>query len=148
MRQVNAKTAYILWCLQFFGLGGIQRFYTGHFCMGLFYLLTGGGFLVGQIIDLFLIPRMVERRNRYLAGSAGYNPQLLVTPPAKPRSPMQRLILAAKDHGGELSIAQAVLYTEMEPEEIQQVLLDAQRSGVAEIFNDPQTGAIRYRFDL
>lgn len=165
MKQVNPKTAYLLWCLWFFGLGGIQRFYTGHFFIGLFYLLTAGGFGIGQIIDLVLIPNMVEGRNRHLAAlpgrdavplpqvtlSIGKVPQNPFQPQpqsAKTYSPMQKLIRAAQEHGGELSMAQAVLYTEMEPEDVNKVLLDAQRSGVAEIFNDPSTGAIRYRFDL
>lgn len=159
MRQVNTTTAYILWGLWLFGLGGLQRFYSGQFCWGLFYLLTWGGFGIGQILDLAFIPGLVERRNRELSGLPGGStvplPALNLTignvpQPQVPvaRSPMQRLIRAAKENGGELSMAQAVFYTEMEPEEVKQVLLEAQRSGVAEIGNDPSTGAIRYKFDL
>ena len=55
--------AYLLWCLVFFGLAGIHRIYTGKVFTGLLWLLTGGLLLIGQIIDLFLIPGMVERAN-------------------------------------------------------------------------------------
>lgn len=59
----STLTAYLLWCLVFFGLAGIHRIYTGKVATGILWLLTGGLFLVGQIIDLFLIPGMVERAN-------------------------------------------------------------------------------------
>lgn len=55
--------AYLLWCLIFVGLGGIHRIYAGKVITGLIWLLTGGLLLVGQIIDLFLIPGMVDYAN-------------------------------------------------------------------------------------
>lgn len=48
--------AYLLWLLIFLGFGGIHRFYCGRWVTGLIWLFTGGLFLIGQIIDLFLIP--------------------------------------------------------------------------------------------
>jgi TM2 domain-containing membrane protein YozV len=61
MRSVT--TAYILWFLIFLGFGGIHRFYAGKVITGLLWLFTGGLFLIGQIIDLFLIPGMIENAN-------------------------------------------------------------------------------------
>lgn len=60
--------AYLLWLLCFVGLCGIHRFYCGKWITGMIWLLTGGLLLIGQIIDLFLIPGMVENANaRHLA---------------------------------------------------------------------------------
>ena len=54
--------AYGLWLLIFVGLGGIHRIYAGKVFTGLLWLLTGGLFLVGQFIDLFLIPGMIRAK--------------------------------------------------------------------------------------
>ena len=59
----STTTAYLLWCLIFIGLGGMHRIYAGKWVSGLIWLFTGGLFLIGQIIDLFLIPGMIHRSN-------------------------------------------------------------------------------------
>lgn len=167
MQKVNSGTAYALWCLWFFGLGGVQRFYTGNFASGVIYLFTWGLFGFGQVLDLALIPGMVDRRNTFLKGSGnasanlypsitlnlGEIPQLnqlqtASTSATTASTPIQKLLRTAKENGGQLSLAQAVLCTELEPEEAKQILHEAQKSGLAEITNDPDSGAIRYRFDL
>lgn len=56
-------TSYLLWLLCFVGLCGIHRFYAGKWITGILWLLTGGFFLIGQIVDLFLIPGQIERAN-------------------------------------------------------------------------------------
>ncbi len=164
-KPLNIPTAYILWALCFFGVAGGQRFYTGQIFLGIVYFCTWGLFGIGQFIDIFLIPDMVERRNVYLRGLSMGDPRFSVQPgitltlnsdqfsvgkatttPAP--SPMQRLLRAAQKHDGILSVAQAVMYTELEPEEVRALLQEAERNGLAEITNDPITGAIRYQFDL
>ena len=46
----------ILACLIFvIGLGGLHRFYTGKIISGIIQLITAGGFLVWQIIDIVRI---------------------------------------------------------------------------------------------
>ncbi len=59
----STPVAYLLWFLIFIGFGGIHRFYAGKWVTGIIWLLTGGLLLIGQIVDLFLIPGMIERAN-------------------------------------------------------------------------------------
>lgn len=59
----STGTSYLLWCLCFVGFCGIHRFYNGKWITGLLWLFTGGFFLIGQLIDLFLIPAMTQRAN-------------------------------------------------------------------------------------
>ena len=56
----NSFIAYLLWFLGGFGVLGLHRFYLGRWITGLIWLFTGGLFLIGAIVDLFLIPGMVE----------------------------------------------------------------------------------------
>ena len=55
--------AYLLWLPMFFGVSGLHRFYTGRWISGVVWLLTGGLCGIGQLVDLFFIPRMVEDHN-------------------------------------------------------------------------------------
>ena len=50
----NSQIIALLLCI-FIGSLGIHRFYLGHMGMGILYLLTGGLFGVGVIIDIILI---------------------------------------------------------------------------------------------
>jgi len=52
----NPGVAYLLWLLGLVLVCGIHRFYTGRWITGLIWILTGGLLLLGQIIDLLLIP--------------------------------------------------------------------------------------------
>ena len=53
--------AYLLWLL--FGPFGAYRFYLGQRGWGVFYILTFGVFLIGWMIDLFMIPAYVRAYN-------------------------------------------------------------------------------------
>jgi TM2 domain-containing membrane protein YozV len=55
--------AYLLWLLGGFGTLGLHRLYLGRWITGLIWLFTGGLFLVGAIVDLFLIPALVRIEN-------------------------------------------------------------------------------------
>ncbi|MBL8879752.1 MAG: NINE protein [Phycisphaerales bacterium] len=61
MRSVGA--AYGLWALCILGFAGIHRFYAGKWITGLIWLFTWGLLGLGSLIDLMLIPGMIERRN-------------------------------------------------------------------------------------
>jgi TM2 domain-containing membrane protein YozV len=70
MRSVGL--AYGLWALWLVGLSGIHRFYTGRYITGIIWFLTWGLFGIGQLVDLLLIPGMVESKNRRLALEYSY----------------------------------------------------------------------------
>lgn len=62
---------YVLWI---FGFTGSHRFYYGKPVSGTIWFFTGGLFLIGWIIDLFLIPSMARRADRrYIAGPKDYS---------------------------------------------------------------------------
>ncbi|MEW6079918.1 MAG: NINE protein [Thermodesulfobacteriota bacterium] len=62
---------YILWL---FGFTGSHRFYYGRPITGTIYFCTFGLFLIGWLIDLFLIPSMDRRADRrYQSGPIDYN---------------------------------------------------------------------------
>jgi len=62
---------YFLWL---FGFLGAHRFYFGKPLSGTIYFFTMGLFLIGWIVDFFLIPAMEEEANiRFTAGPIDYS---------------------------------------------------------------------------
>jgi len=62
---------YVLWI---FGFTGSHRFYFGKPVSGTIWFLTAGLFLIGWIIDVFLIPSMARRADlRYVSGPIDYS---------------------------------------------------------------------------
>jgi len=62
---------YILWI---FGFIGAHRFYYGRPISGTIYFFTLGFFLIGWLVDLFLIPSMNREADiRFHAGVIDYN---------------------------------------------------------------------------
>lgn len=59
----NTFVSYLLWLLGGFGVLGLHRFYLGRWVTGLIWLFTGGLFVIGALVDLFLIPGMVQVEN-------------------------------------------------------------------------------------
>lgn len=57
---------YLLWAMGLFGLNGIHRFYCRKPVSGGIWLMSLGLVGIGQMVDLFLIPSMVEEANRPL----------------------------------------------------------------------------------
>lgn len=69
----STGVAYILCILGFFGFAGFHRFYAGKWITGLLWFFTFGLLFFGTIIDLFLIPGMIERENiNKRLGNAGF----------------------------------------------------------------------------
>ncbi len=70
--QTHSKAiGYLLWI---FGFTGAHRFYFGRPITGTIWLLTGGLFFIGWIVDLFLIPWMERGAGRkYTTGKIDYS---------------------------------------------------------------------------
>jgi TM2 domain-containing membrane protein YozV len=67
----NKLIGYILWI---FGFMGAHRFYYGKPLTGTIWFFTLGFFLIGWIVDLFLIPSMDRQaERRFKPGSKDYN---------------------------------------------------------------------------
>jgi hypothetical protein len=106
-------------------VAGIHRFYLGRPASGVLYLLTWGLFGVGTIVDLFLIPRMVEDENmRRLppgrlvhAAALGAGPPPLALPPPKAAqdepTPEQQILRLAGEHDGVVTVAMVAMKTGM-----------------------------------
>lgn len=70
MQTHSIFIGYLLWI---FGFTGSHRFYFGKPISGTIWLCTGGLFLVGWLIDLFLIPSMdAEAERRFAPGRYSY----------------------------------------------------------------------------
>ena len=57
-RDTDTVLATVLWFAGLFGFFGLHRLYMGRWVSGLLWFCTGGLCFVGQLVDLFLLPRM------------------------------------------------------------------------------------------
>ena len=64
MKEKEIWVTYLLWF--FFGFLGVHKFYLGKTGTGILYILTGGLFIIGWLVDIFTIPSQVRRYNRHL----------------------------------------------------------------------------------
>jgi len=72
--QKNTHTPLIGYLLWLFGFTGAHRFYYGRPVSGTIYFFTLGLFLIGWLVDLFLIPGMDRDADlRFAAGPLDYN---------------------------------------------------------------------------
>lgn len=154
---MNSKgTSYLLWLAILVGFGGLHRFYNGKMISGIIWLLTGGLFGIGQFIDLFLIPDMVEEHNLKRLSRFGppYAPLQaeisrtidLPEPKLNDTQLKHGLIKAAQAHGGRISVTQGVLDTGADFPEVEAALMGLAKKGQADIQNDQRTGTVVYVF--
>ncbi len=76
--QINERNSthstplgYLIWL---FGFTGAHRFYYGKKLSGILYFFTFGLFLIGWIVDFFLIPDMERESNRrFTPGKFNYS---------------------------------------------------------------------------
>lgn len=158
----NVGTAYLLWLGCLFQLHGLQRLYNGKIFTGLLWLCTFGLLGFGQLLDLVLIPGMVEEHNtkwRSRYGTLPHAPELyptphqvIATPPTASAPRFQRnelivkLVQAAERRGGRLSVTQAVLDTETEFQTVERALQNLVKTGYVAVYNDVHSGIVMYEF--
>ncbi len=153
---MNSKgVSYLLWLSIFLGLGGMHRFYNGKLFSGCLWLLTGGLFGIGQLVDLFLIPDMVDAHNLKRVSQLGGSPyapgqpaiaRLVQSPQQREEQLRMQLLKAAQKRGGKISITQGVADTGADFGEVELTLLGMAKKGHADIQNDPKSGAVVYSF--
>lgn len=67
----NLIIGYVLWI---FGFMGAHRFYFGRPISGTIYLFTLGFFLIGWLVDLFLMPSLEREADRsFTSGDTNYS---------------------------------------------------------------------------
>jgi len=66
-KRRNSSDLLLFTLLAFVGVAGVQRFMVGQIGMGILYLLTGGLFLIGTIVDLVNHKSLAENYNRKMA---------------------------------------------------------------------------------
>ncbi|RMF28062.1 MAG: NINE protein, partial [Cyanobacteria bacterium J083] len=151
----------------FFGAAGMHRIYAGKYTSGIIWLFTYGLFGLGQIIDLTLIPGMIEEKNRKLMLMSGEEyrenvPQLVINfeektvstsgsqvnqaSKAKATSDLHTILQLAKNNPEGISLADCVLATQKTPEEIKPVLNKLISDGLIDVDNHPTTGTVIYKF--
>ena len=62
----NLALAYGLWALGLVGVCGLHRFYNRKPLSGTLWLVTFGFCFVGQLVDLWLMPELVDQANGIL----------------------------------------------------------------------------------
>ncbi|MEM7279927.1 MAG: TM2 domain-containing protein [Pseudomonadota bacterium] len=137
--------AYIFWLLGFVGAGGIHRIYAGKYATGILWLMTGGLFGIGQLIDLALIPDMIAARNRRK------EPQSNIANPStsnrlQGRALMRRIIQLAEQRQGVLTATAAIAAIDADLDDIEAAFRELELRGYAYGENHPVTGAVQYRF--
>ncbi len=109
------------------------------------------------------IPDMVERRNRYLLDKATNQALISLVSPHSPhpsshlaqpkpeqksQDPLIQLLQVAAENNNTLSVAQAMISLDLPLEEAEKLLGKAVKKHLAHIGNDPDSGAVRYYFDI
>lgn len=156
-------TAYLLWVVAFIvPIAGLHRFYNKKYASGALWFCTWGMFGIGQLLDLFFIPGMVEEHNLKQQIRLGLSPygyplaqqptvQQVVDIPAIEQPPtaeerMLKLLKAAQKRGGTISVTQAVLDTELSFGEVEETLKQMVKMGYVQVGNDLETGIVTYHF--
>lgn len=162
-KHVNkVASAYILWLGCLLQLNGLHRLYNGKIGTGLLWLCTFGLFGVGQLMDLFLIPNMVDDYNTKLRAKMGVsatgvplsNPvykEVVTVNVAKTVVPthdqlMVKLLKAAVARNGKLSVTQGVMDTGASFAAVEATLKEMVKSGYVGVDNHPDTGVVIYSF--
>ena len=154
----DTGVSYILWFTGLFGICGVHRFYNGKHVSGVIWLLTLGVFGFGQLVDLVLIPGMVEEKNlkyKMLYGDPYQgNPAThqivsnvagtIASVPQRKEDDIQTILRLAKA-SDYISVTDCVIATGGTIEHVKKTLGDLYAQGLLEIANHEETGAVIYR---
>jgi len=104
--------AYLLWTLSLVGVCGVHRFYARKPLSGLVWLLTFGFCYLGQLVDLVLMPRLVDEANQPLLLE-----EALAAVESSSLPPIERQLLALARRSGSkgFTINDAVLELQLPP---------------------------------
>ncbi len=154
--QDRLLVSYVLCGAGFFGIGGLHRLYNGKIGTGLLWLCTGGLFYIGQLVDLVIIPNMVEEYEQKLRLKAGVssagipmNERIFISQVHQPNGKplIVKLIEAAEANGGSLTVTQGVKATGASLVEVETMLQEMLQSNHVRIGNNPISGVVTYYFD-
>ena len=149
----DKTVAYLLWAGIAMGVAGLHRIYLGKYGTGFLYLFTWGLFGIGQLVDLFTIPGMVEDANNRLlvhqmAGVLPAGTQAALPGRRAPRNTEEFqvvLVQAAESNGGKLTVAEGVAATGRGFKEVERQLNAMAVNGYIEPDSD-DNGNIYFRF--
>ncbi len=160
----KTKVAYILWCTCFVGLAGVHRLYSGKYLSGLVWLFTLGFLGIGQLIDLVLIPGMIEEKNltdKWLdsrhTNRVGITPEVVIETANEIRptfrepttkveiSDIQTIFQLAKDNHGKVSLVDCVIATGKPASELRKALEYLCLEGFLIVDNHPEQGSLIYK---
>ncbi|PSB02218.1 NINE protein [Merismopedia glauca] len=151
----DVGTSYLLWLGCLFQLHGLHRFYNKQYFSGFLWLFTFGFLGMGQLVDLFLMPQMVEQYNHKIRGQLGFSPTgvplngsaiAMKTIPLSSDRLMVKLTRSAAKRGGQISVTQAVMDTGIGFAEVESALNAMVKSGYVQVDNHPKTGVVLYHF--
>lgn len=159
----NIGTSYVLWLGCLLQLHGLQRLYNGKIFTGFLWLFTFGLMGFGQLIDLMLIPGMVDEHNAKYKARYGISPHGPQTQPVIQRVVSRefvpaptiapdrdrlaiKLVRAAHARNGKLTVTQAVMDTEVNFADVESALRGLVKTGYVDVYNDPETGVVTYDF--
>ncbi|WP_449418091.1 TM2 domain-containing protein [Phormidium nigroviride] len=154
----NLGVSYLFWAGWLIGLSGLHRLYNGKIGTGLLWLFTGGLLGIGQVVDLLLIPSMVDEQNANIRAKLGvsatgipiyHQPNAAIAQVLVKQTPEQlmvKLLKAAYAKGGKLSVTQGVMATGASFAEVEATLTELLKTGYVSVDNDPATGIVIYDF--
>lgn len=154
----NLGVSYLFWAGWLIGLSGLHRLYNGKIGTGLLWLFTGGLLGIGQVVDLLLIPSMVDEQNANIRAKLGvsatgvpiyHQPNAAIAQVFVKQTHEQlmvKLLKAAYAKGGKLSVTQGVMATGASFAEVEATLTQLLKTGYVSVDNDPATGIVIYDF--
>jgi hypothetical protein len=145
-------------------LAGVHRLYSGKYLSGLVWLFTLGFLGIGQLIDLVLIPGMIEEKNltdKWLdsrhTNRVGITPEVVIETANEIRptfrepttkveiSDIQTIFQLAKDNHGKVSLVDCVIATGKPASELRKALEYLCLEGFLIVDNHPEQGSLIYK---